>query len=193
MKKIEGYTEYEILEIIKRCVSRLAPKFIFPGQDLDDMKQQGTLEALQVLETEKYDASRPLENFLYTHIHNRLHNFKRDNYNRNDSPCKKCFEGVPCKGDILCSKFTKWKKRNQDKVNVINPKCLTSISEQPRHVNKCENDIEIEDLLDKVDEFLPAHLRPLYLQIKSGMSVPKEVRENIERVIRSILEGDLDD
>ena len=33
---------------------------------------------------DRYDSNKPLENFMYAHINNRLKNFKRDNYYRFD-------------------------------------------------------------------------------------------------------------
>ena len=52
------------------------------------MKQQAAIFALEGLE--KYDNKRPLENFLWTHVRNRLFNYKRDNYQRPDKPCLSC-------------------------------------------------------------------------------------------------------
>ena len=40
------------------------------------MKQQAAIFALEGLE--KYDNKRPLENFLWTHVRNRLFNYKRE-------------------------------------------------------------------------------------------------------------------
>src|SRR5690348_1481836 len=106
-----GMTEAEVLEAIEKAVNALASSFTFGIYDIDDIKQQGRLYALQALATEKYDPSRPLPNFLYAHIRNRLINLKRDKLHRNDPPCKECASGEPCQPDGHCKKFLEWRKR----------------------------------------------------------------------------------
>ena len=70
-------TEEEVIETIERVATRLCRKFRFGYHEVDDIKQQASLFAWEGLE--KYDEKRPLENFLWTHVRNRLYNFKRNN------------------------------------------------------------------------------------------------------------------
>jgi DNA-directed RNA polymerase specialized sigma subunit len=83
-----GVSEEEFLTVLDNISKRLGHKFKFGYHNFDDMKQQAAIFALEGLE--KYDKKRPLENFLWTHVRNRLFNYKRDNYQRPDKPCLSC-------------------------------------------------------------------------------------------------------
>ena len=72
--------EEEVLEIIEIVATRLCHKFKFGYHTAEDIKQQARMFAWEGLD--KYDEIRPLENFLWTHVRNRLYNFKRNNYSR---------------------------------------------------------------------------------------------------------------
>src|SRR5690348_9353769 len=111
MKLPDGikYSEAEVLDIIERVVKTLAAKFRFGYHEIEDMKQYGILCAIKVLsEPNKYDVTKPLENFLYTHIRNRFINYKRDNYMRSEVPCKTCifFDPQLKKSKNKCAAFT---------------------------------------------------------------------------------------
>ena len=82
MKIPEGINEEEAINIILKIAKRLAPKYVFATYEIEDIEQEAFL--IGVAGLEKYDQSRPLENFMYTHINNRLKTFKRDNYYRLD-------------------------------------------------------------------------------------------------------------
>ena len=82
MRIPEGLTEDDIVGVITKIARRLAPKFTFASYDVEDIEQEAFLIGIAGLE--KYDPTRPLENFMYTHISNRLKTFKRDNYYRLD-------------------------------------------------------------------------------------------------------------
>ena len=78
----EGVDEDHAVEVITKVAKRLAPKYVFAGYDVEDIEQEAFL--IGVAGLAKYDPSRPLENFMYTHINNRLKTFKRDNFYRMD-------------------------------------------------------------------------------------------------------------
>ena len=80
--------ENELLNVIDIITKKLAYKFKFGYHDIEDMKQQISIFAIEGLKN--YDHKRPLENFLWTHVRNRLFNYKRDNYQRPDKPCYSC-------------------------------------------------------------------------------------------------------
>ena len=86
MKIPKNYNEQEVMDIITSISNKLASKFKFGYHDIDDMKQQAMLFAWEGLEN--YDGIRPLENFLWVHVKNRLYNFKRNNYSRPNKPCE---------------------------------------------------------------------------------------------------------
>ena len=86
-KKKNNYKidEAEFLEVLDKITKKLIHKFRFGYHNAEDMKQQASIFALEALD--RYDGKRPLEIFLWTHVRNRLFNFKRNNYQRPDSPC----------------------------------------------------------------------------------------------------------
>ena len=78
MKIPKGMTEQEVTDQIIVVVNRIAPKYTFYGYDVNDMKSEAFIICMDALE--RYDESRPLENFLSVNLSNRLKNFVRDNY-----------------------------------------------------------------------------------------------------------------
>ena len=78
----EGLDENYVIKVILNISKKLAPKYVFAGYEVEDIEQEAFLIGVSGLD--KYDTSRPLENFMYTHINNRLKTFKRDNYYRLD-------------------------------------------------------------------------------------------------------------
>lgn len=192
MKIPPGYTEARVLEAIEKTVSLLAPTFVFAYYDLDDIKQFGRMEALQLLESEKFDPSRPLENFLYVHIRRRLLNLWRKKLRRTDAPCLVCHQGEPCgpRGEF-CSKYASWLRRNQTKANLAQPLALDHIADERERRTRTdassESDVELDELLRKIDLQLPLEFRQDYLKMREGLSVPKSRRREIESIIQSIL------
>ena len=84
----QDMSEEQVLQIINDISNRLAAKFKFGYHEIEDMKQQARMFAWEALD--RYDGVRPLENFLWTHVRNRLYNFKRNNYSRLEKPCDTC-------------------------------------------------------------------------------------------------------
>ena len=78
----KGLNEKQVIDTITKIAKRLAPKFVFAGYEVEDIEQEAFLIGVSGLKN--YDPSRPLENFMFTHINNRLKTFKRDNYYRMD-------------------------------------------------------------------------------------------------------------
>lgn len=194
MRVPPGYTEEQVLQIIENLVGVLAPSFVFGYYDCDDIKQEGRIYALELLATGKYDpARRPLENFLYTHIYNRLDNLRRNKFRRRDAPCKSCHQGEPCEvaiatGRQSCKKYARWLKKNNDKAQLARPLSLNP-SYEGASVPP-EDSLETQELLDKIRAKLPLELQATFLQIKDGVSVPKSKRDEVERYVREILKED---
>src|SRR5437763_58309 len=97
-----GLTEDVVLAAIDNAVNVLARSFRFGIYDVEDIKQEARIMGLEAVP--RWDRKRPLENFLYSHIRNRLINFKRNKFRRNDPPCPKCHQGVPHEHGPLCEK-----------------------------------------------------------------------------------------
>src|SRR3954453_8942961 len=92
MKLPDNITEADFLAAIEKVVGILASSFAFGYFEVEDIKQQARLFAIEAMK--RYDPSRPLDNFLYAHIKNRLINFRRDKFRRNDPPCLSCHMSI---------------------------------------------------------------------------------------------------
>lgn len=68
------------LIIIERVINRVAPRYKFGYHQVDDIKQEAYLICLEALD--RYDQSRPLENFIARHVSNRLKTLRRNKYFR---------------------------------------------------------------------------------------------------------------
>ena len=64
--------ESEVILALTKAINLLAPSFTFGYYDIEDIKQEAYIFGLESLA--RYDRSRPIENFLYSHIKNRLIN-----------------------------------------------------------------------------------------------------------------------
>lgn len=164
----KGVDEEHVTTVIIRIARRLAPKYVFAGYDVEDIEQEAFMIGIAGLE--KYDPSRPLENFMYTHINNRLKTFKRDNYYRLDYG-------------------TSAQKIQDRKKSLLEPVPIHAI----HAIYLCCNiadDIHLKEVLEIIDRKLPAHLRGDYLKLTSNAPLPKGRKAQIISVIQSIIAGD---
>lgn len=164
----EGMTEQQVVDTITKISKRLAPKYVFAGYEVEDIEQEAFIIGIAGLE--KYDPARPLENFMYTHINNRLKTFKRDNYFRMDY-------GSPAQ------------KIQDRKKNLLEPVSLDAI------YSVCGTDTTLDDahiteMLDLVDRKLPSHLRRDYLKLQSNTPLPKGRKAHIIEVVERIINGE---
>lgn len=166
-------TETEVLATMTRVVDRIAHKYRFGYFDIDDIKQEAFIIAMEAMD--RYDEARPLENFLAVHISNRLKNFKRDNFFRPDY--------VPPSGKII--------NDNNTKRFLMEPLDIDNIrDEHERNMRGEENivdDLAKKELMSIVDTSLDMGLRSDYLRILHGVYVPKPRREQIYESIMQIL------
>ncbi len=181
--------ENEFLNIIEIITKKLAYKFKFGYHDYEDMKQQISIFALEGLKN--YDHKRPLENFLWTHVRNRLFNYKRDNYQRPDKPCLTCplYKNSSCtkysnKND--CELYYNWSNRNNVKKNLM---YLTTIDEVKDYANvfNTEDNIVNNELIRIAEEHLTGNDRITYLKMKSGTKVSKNDLAKLTQTIQQIL------
>lgn len=195
MKVPSNLSEGAVLDVIKNVVTLLAPSFRFGCYDVDDLKQEATMFAIRAMD--KYDENRPLANFIYSHVRNRLINFKRDNYRRTDSPCPACYQAdangrkPSHEGETFCVKYAHWRKRNVCKQNLMNTLDIGNLNDEGESTTHREStiveDIHLKELLDKIDMQLPVEMRSIYLQLKDGVSVPKSKRSEVECKLKEIL------
>jgi hypothetical protein len=199
-KKTPQVDEDEFLKIVDIIAKKLAYKFKFGYHDFDDMKQQISIFALEGLKN--YDHKRPLENFLWTHVRNRLFNYKRDNYQRPDKPCLTCpiydphckkstnqCEQYPNKED--CSLYKSWTDRNSTKKNLMHLNTIDEIKDYGNTFisdeNLLVNSIETNELWKLIESHLTGEYRTLYLKIKSGNKVSKGDMDKLASKLREII------
>jgi len=197
LKKVD---ENEFLKIIDIISKKLAYKFKFGYHEYDDMKQQISIFALEGLKN--YDHKRPLENFLWTHVRNRLFNYKRDNYQRPDKPCYGCpFHDPNCKKSISgcldyankndCSLFSNWTNRNSTKKNLMH---LTTIEEVKDYGNAFSsnedlltNNISNNEILQLLEKYLVGEDRATFIKIKAGAKVSKTDTDKLVKKLQQII------
>ena len=196
-KTTKKVNENEFLQIVDIISKKLAYKFKFGYHDYEDMKQQISIFALEGLKN--YDHKRPLENFLWTHVRNRLFNYKRDNYQRPDKPCLSCplhnsnlpsqCEKYSNKND--CELYDSWSKRNSTKKNLMH---LTTIDEIKDYGNAFSSDdnslinsISTKEILSLVEKYLTGDERITYLKVKSGSKVSKSDMEKLTVKLQQIM------
>ena len=169
MKTPNNLSEQEVIDVITRVSKKLAPKFVFASYEAEDIEQEAFLMGVEGLE--RYDSSKPLENFMYTHISNRLKNFKRDNYYRFDY------------GNA---------QRIQDrKKNILEPMdiaALYSVSTEDETVSNAH----LSEMIELIDRKLPADLRGDYLRLQTNSPLPKGRKAMIIEVIEDIINGEYD-
>ena len=188
--------EAEFLEAWEKISTKLGYKFKFGYHSHEDMKQQAAIFALEGLKN--YDKKRPLENFLWTHIRNRLFNYKRDNYQRPDKPCLTCpfFAPKSCASECSefsnkedCSLYSSWIKRNDTKKNIMKPISIDNIAETSKEINysKLFEDVSNKEILDIIDNNISTKNRHIYLKLKGGSKVPKIEIKKLFTEIKQIL------
>lgn len=155
----ENLSEDEVLNIIYRIVDKISPKYIFQGYDLDDIKQESFIICLDALD--RYDSSRPLENFLSVHLSNRLKNFIRDNH---------------------------YVKSNIEKKKIKSPYYISDDNFLNENFD-LESYVINKEILELIDEKLPANLREDYLKMINGVFINKNRKEKIIETIRAIVEN----
>jgi len=199
----KGKTEDEVMVIIDKVANRLARKFRFGYHTIDDMKQQARLVAWEGLDL--YDNVRPLENFLWTHVRNRLFNFKRDNSTRPDLPCLKCpldaYDQHCAKSHNGCTAFEdksecevheRWFRRNERKNNILNPIGFVSVIDEHEDNMKVHSDLDQEldmkEFFKLVEGSISLDLKADLIRLRNGITIPKPRREKVYVAIRVILE-----
>ena len=204
MIKQPTFSQDEIATILIRVARKLAPKFKFGYHSVEDMQQQAHIEALKAIP--KFDLAKAkstdrliaLENFLYSHVHNRLFNFKRDNYMRPKQPCRRCrhFADEECVehedvGD--CPILTKWIDRNKNRQNIIRPIPLENVENDEKEQNmratasNTINTISGKELITLLNRELDPLFRQDFTRFLYGLKLPKTRRLALLGLIREVL------
>jgi len=191
-----GVSTEEFLLVLDNISKRLAKKFRFAYHSIDDMKQQAAIFALEGLQN--YDKKRPLENFLWTHVRNRLFNYKRNNYQRPDKPCHSCpffdkhcklstnqCEKFPNKYD--CELYESWAKRNESKKNIIQPGYIDNNSHLAPSFSQ-NSFLENKELIQFLDANIHSDYREIYLKLKHGTKINKMDLKKLRGHITKLME-----
>lgn len=199
MKIPKGMSEKEVVEIFQQVAKKLAKKFTFGYRDEEDLIQESMVLCIEGLES--YDGERPLANFLYIHVRNRLCNYKRKHYIRIEKPCTRCPikaflppDGCSKYTDMMdCHLYSKWHERNIVKRNLANTLeysqvvCNNSSEENMKYDNNAAENIDTKELIKLIDRELPVYLRKSYLMLLNGIKVNKKDQEQLKQAILEIL------
>lgn len=170
METPSGMSDEEVTSMILKVAQKLAPKYVFASYDIEDIEQEAFIIALDALT--RYESDKPLENFLYAHVNNRLKNFKRDNYYRQDHGSAQQIQD-----------------RKKNLLEPIDIDCLYSISTKDSTVT----DAHIREITELIDKKLPSNLRRDYLKLRNNAPLPKSRKAHVIKVIEDIINGDFNE
>ena len=162
----EGMDEDYVINTISSIAKKIAHKYVFASYQSEDIEQEAFLIGMECLS--RYDQARPLENFLYTHMNNRLKNFKRDNYYRHDH-----------------GNAQKAQDRKKSILEPLSFEYLYTLHDKEEVVNQAH----FKEMLDLIDEKLPHNMRKDYLKLKANSFLLKKRKADIIAAIRDILES----
>lgn len=155
-------------ETILKVIDRIAPKYVFGYYELDDIKQESYIICLEGLQ--KYDKTRPFENFISKHLSNRLKTLIRDKYSRSNIESEK-------HGQL-----------NQSKKNLMD---LKSNEGQPK---MCEdNTLEkmlTEEAMETLMRELPPSMRNNFYRLANGVSIQSAKKTALFNKVKEILGED---
>jgi len=196
-------TDEEFITVWEKISKKLGYKFKFGYHSHEDMKQQAAIFALEGLKN--YDNKRPLENFLWTHVRNRLFNYKRDNYQRPDKPCFTCPFYKPndsacssgCsefKNKSDCELFASWSKRNDTKKNIMKPVGIDNVNENSTEIVDFNllDAISNKEIIKIIDNNISIKNRPIFLKLLGGSKVSKlEVNKLVKEIKKILKDNDI--
>ena len=192
-------SEEEFISAINNVTKKLGHKFKFGYHSFEDMKQQAAIFAMEGLE--KYDRSRPLENFLWTHVRNRLFNYKRNNYQRPDKPCLNCpLYDKGYKNSLnQCSKYTDktecdlykaWSDRNTSKKNIVQPAYIEDDIYSLKNED-LSSIVQNQEIIKFLDTHVQTEYREIYLKLKHEIKIPKQQLDKLKAHINDLIENQL--
>ena len=170
MKIPSNLSEQEVIVTITKVCKKLAPKYVFASYEVEDIEQEAFLMGVEGLD--RYDSNKPLENFMYAHINNRLKNFKRDNYYRFD--------------------YGNAQKIQDRKKSILEPVDIAALYSVCTDDETVDN-AHLAEILDLIDRNLPANLRSDYLKLRTNSPLPKGRKAIVIEAIEDIINGGYDE
>lgn len=184
-------------ETARKIAKSVSSKFKFGSYEREDIEQEVYILCVNGLE--RYNEKQPLENFLWTHVKNRLCNLKRNKYERKESPCLKCplYDKLKQVNESQCKRFEdksdcdlyqNWIYRNEAKKTLASAampgaEALSNYSQDMSNTR-----IETKEMMDIIDRDLPAEYRATYIKYKYGAKLKDEETKQLLGVLRAILE-----
>ena len=155
-------------EIILKVIDRIAPRYTFSYYELDDIKQESFIICLEAVE--KYDNSRPFENFISKHLSNRLKTLIRDKYSRSNIESEK------------------HEKLNQSKKNLMDLKSVDGSYKiyEDDIIERMSTSEAIETLMRE----LPPSMRNNFYRLANGVSIQSSKKAALFDKIKEILGED---
>lgn len=189
--------EVEIGDAVVRVARGLSRRFAFGYHTREDIEQDCVVFALELLAEDppKYDASRPLDNFLHVHVRNQLSNMKRKQYIRSERPCECCDPFDP--PESPCRRWHEWHRRNMLKQNIMRPIDMDRVYQRPYGSGEsnlsvpadAEEAAVVGETIARIDAELPVELRGDYLRMRAGENVPKARRQRVREAVAEIIVG----
>ncbi len=207
MKKLK-ISDEKLVEYITRVSKLFARDFTFGIYDEDDILQECILIGFKVIKKFKHNKSsgvtleEKLERFLYVSILNRLKNFRRDKFCRNDAPCAKCYKGKFCCNNSPCPAFQRWKKVNDTKMSVQSPFSLNetnTYSLQMEDILICGDSqryldgVDSNDMIKLLESKLNVKLLEDFQSMRSGEKISNSRKQRLLDAIRIIVRGEEDE
>lgn len=150
-------------EIIQKVCRKLCSRFTFVGYDADDIYQEGIIIALEIFP--KWNGTK-LERWLTVSISNRLRNLVYRH-------------GPHSKNPDIKEKLEK----------LFYAACVEVVDESSLPYYELDlEELDIKMLFEDIDEHMPLHLRPHYLQMRAGETINIHKRNEILKFIRELLE-----
>jgi len=151
-------------QIILDVIDKIAPRYSFGYYEVDDIKQEAYLLSVEAFQ--KYDESRPLENFISKHLSNRLKTLRRDKYQRPGSSD----ESKKMLMDL--SEYT----------------ILPGL--HPSYSPEIEERLSTKEALEFVMENLPPSLRNDFMRLANGVTIQSYKKAALFDRIKEILDED---
>lgn len=183
-----GKTEGEVLTEIEIVCGTISNQISFGYYDKEDIKQEGVILGIAALID--YDFERPLSNFIFTHVRNRILNLQRKLLTRTDPPCLLCHQVVNGHSGHAdgktCESYKKWHKINSTKYSLMQP---TNIGDKVdiEFDDDVVDEVEKNDLLSRIDTLLPVELRCTYLRMRANEPVALDLRHKVEIFIKELI------
>ena len=186
----DNTSEAVFLEITQNIAKILYPKFGNLHGSESDFYQEVVVWSLLALP--RYDASRALGAFLFSHARNRAINAIRDKVTRRDHPCASCHAGTPCTDGEYCPKYAKWYKRNKTKARLSRPLGFSSIPAQAEPWASTSPSamlaaVEARDTAEMIERKLPLELREHYRNLLAGKDLKPSQRNRVRLAVSEIL------